>query len=222
MIPITLRVLDGADRGRIFELPTAPVTIGREEGNTIQLNDERISRYHVKLQEDHEKLVLTDLESTNGTKVNGENIQLRILRFGDMICMGRSVLLYGTREEIAKRMAILRNDDKSSVAMSDVPEAASFDFGLHYGDNSILPGSLQTLLPPELPQHLSPAQAAQLCELIEYVRIRIRHLLDTVRTEHKKTQEQIVLDFDEWQHLLDLQSRLAEYMRGISEPDNGE
>jgi len=42
---ITLRVLDGADRGRTFaEVPT-PLTIGREEGNPIQLNDERISRF---------------------------------------------------------------------------------------------------------------------------------------------------------------------------------
>ena len=95
---ITLRVLDGADRGRVFGELLPPVTIGREEGNTIQLNDERVSRFHIKIQEDHEKLVLTDLESTNGTKVNGEDIQLRILRFGDMITLGRSVLLFGSRD----------------------------------------------------------------------------------------------------------------------------
>ena len=105
---ITLRVLDGADRGRIYSgLPT-PVTIGREEGNTIQLNDERVSRFHLKIQEDHDKLVLTDLESTNGTKVNGEDIQLRILRHGDVIFVGRSVLLFGSREQIAERLAALR------------------------------------------------------------------------------------------------------------------
>ena len=78
MTGITIRVLDGADRGRVFQNLIPPITIGREEGNTIQLNDERISRYHLKLQEDQEKIVLTDLESTNGTKVNGEDIQVRI------------------------------------------------------------------------------------------------------------------------------------------------
>ena len=87
-------VLDGADRGRVFDNLTPPITVGREEGNTIQLNDERISRYHVKIQEDHNRLVITDLESTNGTKVNNEDVQLRILRFGDMIQLGRSVLLF--------------------------------------------------------------------------------------------------------------------------------
>ncbi len=71
MTDITLRVLDGADRGKVFDNLRAPVTIGREEGNSIQLNDDRVSRFHVKLQEDHDRLVLTDLESTNGTNVNG-------------------------------------------------------------------------------------------------------------------------------------------------------
>ena len=69
MALVTLRVLDGADRGRTFEDVPTPFTVGREEGNSVQLNDERISRFHLKIQEDHEKLVLTDLESTNGTKV---------------------------------------------------------------------------------------------------------------------------------------------------------
>src|SRR5918993_4799004 len=106
---VTLRVLDGADRGKVYEgLPT-PVTIGREEGNSVQLNDERISRFHLKIQEDQGKLVLTDLESTNGTRVNGEDVQLRILQFGDVIAVGRSVLLYGTREQIVGRLDELRD-----------------------------------------------------------------------------------------------------------------
>ena len=61
MALITLQVLDGADRGRTYEEISTPVTIGREEGNTIQLNDERVSRFHLKIQEDQDKLVLTDL-----------------------------------------------------------------------------------------------------------------------------------------------------------------
>ena len=78
-----------------------PLTIGREEGNPIQLNDERISRFHLKIQEDQDKIVLTDLQSTNGTKVNGENVQLWVLRPGDVIALGRTMLVFGSREEIA-------------------------------------------------------------------------------------------------------------------------
>ena len=50
MALVTLRVLDGADRGRVFQNLATPVTIGREEGNSVQLNDERISRFHLKIQ----------------------------------------------------------------------------------------------------------------------------------------------------------------------------
>src|SRR6187402_950708 len=131
MTGITIRVLDGADRGRTFENLGTPITIGREEGNTIQLNDERVSRYHIKIQEDHDRLVITDLESTNGTKVNGEDVQLRILRFGDMIQLGRSVLLFGSREQIAQRLSHLRTEDDGTGDPDQANKAAnisSLDF----------------------------------------------------------------------------------------------
>ena len=85
MALVTLRVLDGADRGRTFDDIPTPLTVGREEGNPIQLNDERISRFHLKIQEDDGKVVLTDLESTNGTKVNGESVHLCLVRPGDVL-----------------------------------------------------------------------------------------------------------------------------------------
>ena len=122
MNSITLRVLEGADRGKVFQTDSIPITIGREEGNSIQLNDERISRFHTKIQLDHSDLVLTDLESTNGTKVNGEEIQLRILRHGDVISVGRSTILYGSREEINRRMERLSDGelDLSSSESADL------------------------------------------------------------------------------------------------------
>ena len=102
MALVTLRVLDGADRGRDFDEVPTPLTVGREEGNPVQLNDERISRFHLKIQEDEGKLVLADLESTNGTKVNGESVHLCLIRPGDVIAVGRTVLVVGSREEIAR------------------------------------------------------------------------------------------------------------------------
>ena len=133
MAHITLRVLDGADRGRVFDALDTPVTIGREEGNTIQLNDERVSRFHIKIQEDNEKLVLTDLESTNGSKVNGEDIQLRILRVGDMISVGRSTLLLGKRNEIAQRLASLEPGLAKNLAIDSSISENSHETITHKG-----------------------------------------------------------------------------------------
>ena len=104
---VTFQVLEGIDKGRIFrELPT-PVTIGREEGNVLRLNDERVSRFHAKVQFDNGEIILTDLESTNGTRVNGNVVQIRRLRPGDRVGVGRSLLLFGSEEEIAARNAAL-------------------------------------------------------------------------------------------------------------------
>jgi len=219
---ITLRVLDGADRGRVFDDLTPPVTIGREEGNSIQLNDERVSRYHVKIQEDHEKLVLTDLESTNGTKVNGEDIQLRILRHGDMISVGRSVLLFGSREQIASRLDRMKGErsgaKSSHSSVGSIGEEAEEDVGVSWKDDEDWQAKLHELDPPDLPERLTPGQAAQLSEILEYIHIRIRPLASTVEMDRKSVN--ISLDLAQWQQLVDLQARLAEYLRKIGFPDD--
>ncbi len=217
MALVTLRVLDGADRGREFVNLSTPVTVGREEGNTVQLNDERVSRYHLKIQEDHNKLVLTDLESTNGTKVNGEDTQLRILRVGDLIHLGRSVLLFGSREEIAAmRAAQQRSADPRSVGSVGHGAVGALDLDFHSPEGYDGQTTLHQLEPPELPDRLSPGQAAQLAELLEYFHIRIRELVSTVRMEGQG--KRVTLDERRWQGLLDVYGRLAEYLRKIGEP----
>jgi pSer/pThr/pTyr-binding forkhead associated (FHA) protein len=221
MTLVTLRVLDGADRGRVFEDMPTPLTIGREEGNPIQLNDERISRFHLKIQEDDGKLVLTDLESTNGTKVNGENVQLCIVRPGDLILLGRTMLLVGSREEIAERLASLRGADLSEAVTLSGDElaadsgSAQLDFELNFGDERDVQTLLHTVVPPELPSSLGPGQAAQITELLQYFHLRVRGLIQSV---HKEKGDRVTLESRQWQNLLDLQARLATYLKQIGEP----
>jgi pSer/pThr/pTyr-binding forkhead associated (FHA) protein len=223
MTMVTLRVLDGADRGRAYENLPTPVTIGREEGNSVQLNDERVSRFHIKIQEDDNKLVLTDLESTNGTKVNGESVQLWILRHGDVISVGRSVLLYGSEDEIARRLASLRGVDLSRGINLDADDAedaspsVSLEFELNWSDDPDARVTLHTLLPPELPERLSPGQNAQLSELLQYIHLRIRNLVQSAEVMRKS--EKVTLPQRRWQDLLDIESRLARYLRSIGEPE---
>ena len=221
MAPVTLRILDGADRGRVLSELETPITIGREEGNTIQLNDDRVSRFHVKIQEDHDRIVLTDLESTNGTKVNGEDVSLRILRFGDMISVGRSVMLYGSRDEIAGRLAALRGEDITGTGDLDpekIRDAVSLDFELGWTEDTDLQSTLHILEPPELPARLDAVQAAQLSELVEYLHLRLRRLLASAVS--REGEEQVILGQRQWQSLVDLQARLSGYLRAISSPDD--
>ena len=218
MAEVTLRIIDGADRGRVFSDLGTPITIGREEGNVIQLNDDRVSRFHLKIQEDQDRVVLTDLESTNGTKVNGEEIQLRILRHGDMICVGRSILLFGSPSEIQGRVSTLRGARIEPESRDlDGSSDSSVAFELNWQDEEDLQATIHVVEAPELPTNLSPAQAAQLSEIIEYLHIRIRHLLNTATVDDDS--ENVSLKTEHWQHLLDLQSRLAVYLRKIGDPE---
>lgn len=221
MTGITIRILDGADRGRVFQNLAAPITVGREEGNTIQLNDERVSRFHIKIQEDHNRLVITDLESTNGTKVNGEDVQLRILRYGDMIAVGRSVLLFGSREQIAQRLAHLRSDENEASRTADpehlerVAQVSSLDFELNWSEDCDVQATIRALEPPELPERMSPGQAAQLAELLEFLHLRLRNLIGAVQVEGKSNN--VTLELRQWQALLDLQGRVSEYLRKVGD-----
>ena len=223
MTRVTLRVLDGADRGEVFDEIEPPVTIGREEGNSVKLNDERISRFHLKIQEDQGKLVLTDLESTNGTRVNGEDTQLRILRFGDVITLGRSVLLFGTREQITHRLEELRNDGITETSELMAEELAkrvdskSLSFELHLGASEDIQSTLHMPMPPELPSQLSPGQAAQVSEILEYLHLRTRQLVQSAEID--ETNAKATIPLSHWQELLDLQSQLAEYLRAIGDPE---
>jgi pSer/pThr/pTyr-binding forkhead associated (FHA) protein len=223
MALVTLRVVDGADRGRVFqEIPT-PLTVGREEGNSVQLNDERVSRFHVKIQDDQDKIVLTDLQSTNGTKVNGETVHLWVLRPGDVVTLGRTVLVVGSRDEIATRLAQLRGADMSGGVEMDAERADSenssfsFDFELHAGDEADGQTTLHTLLPPELPDDLNLSQAAQLSELLQYFHLRFRGLIQSVHSVPKS--DRVTLEQRQWQNLLDLYERLAAYTRSMGEPE---
>jgi pSer/pThr/pTyr-binding forkhead associated (FHA) protein len=222
MSNITLRVLDGADRGQVYEDLDPPITIGREEGNSVQLNDERISRFHLKIQEDQNKLVLTDLESTNGTRVNGEDTQLRLLRYGDVISLGRSVLLFGTRDQIVNRIEDLRSDGLSETGeltaeqLAQRIDSSSLSFELQLGASEDMQNTLHMPLPPDLPTQLSPGQAAQVSELLEYLHLRSRQLVHSAIVDEGRQQVRISLS--QWQDLLDMQSQLAEYLRLIGDP----
>lgn len=216
MATITLRVLDGADRGKVYENIDVPVTIGREEGNTIQLNDERISRFHLKIQKDHDDLVLTDLESTNGSKVNNEEVQLRILRHGDLITLGRSTLIFGTRVEINERLERLSS---GKIEVKEAGSKASPDklaVQEDWQDDPNYQLALLNLDPPKLPARLSPGQAAQLSEVVEFLHMHIRRVIADVDMDPRS--KKVVLTLEQWQKILDVQARLAEYLRRIGNP----
>ena len=240
MALITVRILDGPDRGREFHQIATPVTIGREEGNLILLNDRRVSRHHVKIHESGHDVLMTDLQSTNGTKINGETVRVWHLQPGDLITVGRSLLLFGSTSDIAERLAILKGTDLSSaVHMGTDGDERDFlnqtlssktagwtrssqllakeIFGDLGGETELL--QLQMLLLPTLPKDLSPQDAAQIEAFLQYLHLRLRHLIATVRTVPSDPNElpmdtRITLSAHQWQNIIDLHAQISVLMNG--------
>jgi hypothetical protein len=79
--------------GRRIVLDGGPVTIGRAPDNDLVLDDQRVSRHHARLQGRRGMLVLTDLESANGSRVNGVAVSEVALGAGDRIEIGTTILV---------------------------------------------------------------------------------------------------------------------------------
>jgi Nif-specific regulatory protein len=86
-----------AERGRTWVLDldgTARVTVGRGRKSTVVLADTAASREHCSLEKDPEGFWLTDLESRNGTRLNGRRVRARALvQPGDRIEIGDARLV---------------------------------------------------------------------------------------------------------------------------------
>ena len=67
--------------------------MGRAPGNTLSLQDGRISRRHATIQTSGGQVRLTDLNSTNGTFVNRQRVSSADLNAGDEIQMGDVTLI---------------------------------------------------------------------------------------------------------------------------------
>lgn len=89
-----LRVVTGYGKSFIHDLLQDVITIGRSKGNDIALFDHTVSRRHAKLGKIPDGYLLTDLDSRNGTSVNGSRITSRILKHHDLVEIGTSTLTF--------------------------------------------------------------------------------------------------------------------------------
>lgn len=91
----SLYVIRGRDQGKLFLVDQPVMRIGRDATNPIQLLDSEVSRSHAELRLGTTgRVELLDLASSNGTLLNGERIERRILRSGDRIQIGQSLMIF--------------------------------------------------------------------------------------------------------------------------------
>ncbi|MGO8871338.1 MAG: FhaA domain-containing protein [Acidimicrobiales bacterium] len=84
-----------ADGERVVLGPD-PITIGRLPESGVMVNDPNASRRHAEVRRQGNDVILVDLDSTNGTRVNGAAVRERKLVDGDQIVIGTTVLRFET------------------------------------------------------------------------------------------------------------------------------
>ena len=95
-----LLVVAGPAKDLTIPLPDGQFTLGRDSGNAVAVSDPSVSRKHCLLRREEDgRFLIKDLDSRNGTMVNGLPIKEQWLRHGDEIATGDSVFLFLTDEE---------------------------------------------------------------------------------------------------------------------------
>ncbi len=139
---LVLTIIQGPDKGRIFELPDdEPQLLGRSS-EALPLSDSTVSRRHAEMTPDGGQWFVRDLGSQNGTWVNGVRIDGRIkLKPGDQVRTGATLLIFGrgigapahspvrfTREHIDDRVERTLASNEDSVILSEPePRQAAAD-----------------------------------------------------------------------------------------------
>jgi two-component system, NtrC family, sensor kinase len=92
----SLFVIQGRNRGSRYDLShhEGAMSIGREAGNFVQLDDNEVSRRHAEIRRVGESFFVGDLKSSNGTWLNSRKIERAELSSGDQIQVGRTILVY--------------------------------------------------------------------------------------------------------------------------------
>ena len=112
----SLYVIQGRNRGARYDLAVheGAITIGRESGNFVQLDDNEVSRRHAEIRRIEGRFVVGDLKSSNGTFVNNRKVERAELSSGDQIQIGRTVMVYSKD-----------HDDERAIGLVDIVAPAN-------------------------------------------------------------------------------------------------
>jgi diguanylate cyclase (GGDEF)-like protein len=124
---IKVFIVKGPGQGRSFELSNSKATLGRDSENEICLNESSVSRKHAKIYKDKDLYYLEDLQSKNGTWINGSVIEngMRVpVQEGVPIAIGNILVSVG------KKCSLDRLPNQYSISVQPVrdsgPESSAF------------------------------------------------------------------------------------------------
>lgn len=113
-----LIAIKGADEGRQFPLDSDVLSAGRDSSSKIRLTDTEVSRRHVEFVRTPDGYRVRDVGSANGTFVNDQSVRDVLLRPGDHVQIGQTVLVYALEhgeqvptEDLAEKISLISRQD---------------------------------------------------------------------------------------------------------------
>lgn len=97
-----IEVTEGPDKGKRFDLKNGTTVIGRSSACTVALADPVLSRIHCRVERNGGSLRLIDMDSANGTAVNGKECRESPLAPGDRIEIGETAMQVGSSNSAAE------------------------------------------------------------------------------------------------------------------------
>jgi pSer/pThr/pTyr-binding forkhead associated (FHA) protein len=124
-----LLIIGGNNRGREYPVGPGDASIGRGVDNSIILADIAVSRKHTMVCLEGNQWVVRDLGSGNGTLLNGRRVESHVLRDGDQLELGNTLLRFINPQESAAQLAdqatVLRpHDPRGTDRLQAAPAAA--------------------------------------------------------------------------------------------------
>jgi len=111
--------VNGSKKGATFPLTSEEITIGRESANAVSLNHASVSRRHCLIRRENDDFKIFDLDSYNGTFVNGIPVKEQVLAHADKLRIGSIELLFLTEEgEQTTSGQLVRWDDSDPLTQS--------------------------------------------------------------------------------------------------------
>ena len=105
---LLLEIVEGPGAGRQIAL-TGPIVLGRDSSADVVIDDGQISRRHARVTPSNGGVVVEDLESTNGTFVNRDEVHAPVeLRPGDELLVGVTVLQLRSAEQVRVQASAVR------------------------------------------------------------------------------------------------------------------
>ncbi|MHC4953810.1 MAG: FHA domain-containing protein [Planctomycetota bacterium] len=101
---VKVRIVEGPGAGKEYEIEHAAI-LGRLDSNDIPVQDPKASREHAKIYKQGSQFSIVDLNSSNGTFVNGDQITKQALSHDDVISIGKVTIVFENPEEAALKAA---------------------------------------------------------------------------------------------------------------------